>query len=233
MIFWKSFCNMANMIAEELINQMIPPLKPGDSANKAIVWMEELRSNQLPVVDDGKFKGFISEEIILDESNIEVPVSSFELKGEKCYVSKGAHFYDIIKTASEYDLQLVAVLEEDSSYCGVITVQDTIASFAQTAAVQAPGGILVISLSMKDYSLSEISRLIEAEDAKILSSSIKADEFDSAMLRLTLKINQTDLTRIVATLERFEYKIIARYQESGVTDNQKERLDSLLKYLDI
>jgi len=86
---------------------------------------------------------------------------------------------------------------------------------------------------MKDYSLSEISRLIEAEDAKILSSSIKDDDFDKTMLRLTLKINQIDLSRIVATLERFGYKIIARYQESNVTDNQKERLDILLKYLDI
>jgi len=222
------------MIAEELINQMIPPLKPSDSANKAIVWMEELRSNQLPVVDNGRFIGFISEEIILEASNIETPVSSFDLIGAKCVVNKGTHFYDIIKTASEHKVQLVAVLDDDTSYYGVITVQDTIASFAQTAAVQAPGGILVISLSMKDYSLSEISRLIEAEEAKILSSSIKSDDFDSGMLRLTLKINQTDLSRIVATLERFGYKIIARYQESeAVSDNQKERLDSLLKYLDI
>jgi CBS domain-containing protein len=224
---------MPEMIAEELINQMIPPLKPSDSANKAIVWMEELRSNQLPVVDQGKFLGFISEEIILETTNIETPVSNFELIGEKCVVNRGTHFYDIIKIASENKVQLVTVLDEDSSYFGVITVQDTIASFAQTAAVQAPGGILVISLSMKDYSLSEISRLIEAEDAKILSSSIKDDDFDKTMLWLTLKINQIDLSRIVATLERFGYKIIARYQESNVTDNQKERLDILLKYLDI
>jgi CBS domain-containing protein len=224
---------MKEMIAEELINQMMPPLKPTDSASKAIAWMEELRSNQLPVVDNGKFLGFISEEIILETNNSEEQVSNFKLTGEKSVVSKGTHFYDVIKIASENNIQLVSVLDDDGSYFGVITVQDTIAFFAQTAAVQAPGGILVISLNMKDYSLSEISRLIESDDAKILSSSIKDDEFDSGMLRLTLKINQTDLSRIVATLERFGYKIIARYQETNFTDNQKERLDILLKYLDI
>lgn len=212
---------------------MIPPLKPADSADKAIAWMEELRSNQLPVVDNGRFIGFISEEIILERGSIDETVSAFPLIGEKCIVSRGTHFYDIIKIASENNVQLVCVQDDDGSYYGVITVQDTIASFAQTAAVQAPGGILVISMNANDYSLSEISRLIESEEAKILSSSIKNDDFDKSMLRLTLKINQTDLSRIVATLERFGYKIIARYQESNFTDNQKERLDILMKYLDI
>ena len=30
---------------------MIPPLKPTDDGHKAIVWMEELRMNQLPVIE--------------------------------------------------------------------------------------------------------------------------------------------------------------------------------------
>jgi len=221
------------MIAKELINHMIPPLKPSDHASKAIVWMEELRSNQLPVVDNGKFKGLISEDIILENDNLEDEIISFPLIGDKCFVHKDQHFYDIIKLASDHGVQLVGVLDDDDSFYGVITVQDTITSFAQTAAVQAPGGILVISMDSNDYSLSEISRLIESNNAKILSSSIKDDEFDPKKLKLTLKINQIDLTHIIATLERFDYKIIAKYQESLAPDNQKERLDILLKYLDI
>ncbi len=212
---------------------MIPPLKPTDDAGKAIVWMEELRSNQLPVVDGGKFLGFISEDIILENNNIEDQIDSFELIGPLCYVYRNQHFYDIIKIASDNDVQLVSVLEDDDSFYGVITVQDTITSFAQTAAVQAPGAILVLSLPANDYSLAEISRLIESDDAKILSSSVKEDHFDSTKIKLTLKVNKTDPSRAIATLERFGYKIIARYQETKPLDNQKERLDILLKYLDI
>lgn len=43
------------MIAEELINQMIPPLKVSDSAEKAKKWMEEFRLTQLPVVENNNF----------------------------------------------------------------------------------------------------------------------------------------------------------------------------------
>ena len=58
------------MIAAELINHMIPPLKATDDAHKAIVWMEEFRCNFLPVVEDGTLQGFISEEIIMETNDI-------------------------------------------------------------------------------------------------------------------------------------------------------------------
>lgn len=221
------------MIAEELINHMIPPLKLSDSAEKAISWMEEMRCKQLPVVENNKFIGLISEEIILENNNINNTVSAFELTGLDCVVSIDQHFYDVIKIASDHNIQLVAVQDENQEYCGVITVQDTISSFAQTASIQAKGAILVLSMDARDYSLSEISRLIEEEGAKILGSTIRDDGTDPQKLKLTIKINQTDLSRIVATLERFDYKIIARFQEPKVIDADKERLDILLRYLNI
>jgi len=221
------------MIARELVNHMVPPLKLTDSAEKAVTLMEELRCNQLPVVESNKFLGLISEDIILDENNIDKPISAFELEGLECIVQASQYFYDVVKIASDYEVQLVAVLDENSEYLGVITVQDTITTFAQTAAVQAPGAILVLSMDARDYSLSEISRLIESENAKILGSTISEDSLDPAKLKLTLKINKTDLSHVVATLERFDYKIIARFQEPKVFDDSQERIDILMKYLDI
>jgi acetoin utilization protein AcuB len=221
------------VIAEDLINHMIPPIKGTDDAHKAIVWMEEFRCNYMPVVEDNKLLGFISEGIILETNEIEKTVKDFNLVGINCYVHLDTHFYDILKVAAENKLQLVAVLNDDQSYCGVITVQDTLTSFAQTAAVQMPGGILVLAMNHQDYSLSEISRLIEENHAKILSSIVKEDPLDPMKLRLTLKINQVDLSRIVATLERFSYKVIGRYQETKPAPGERDRIDMLLRYLDI
>lgn len=221
------------MIAEDLINHMIPPLKSSDDAHKAIVWMEEFRCHQLPVVEDGKLLGFISEEIILESNDIEKRVGDLNLMGQNCSVHLDAHFYDILRVAAEHKLQLVAVLNHDQTYFGVITVQDTLSSFAETAAVQMPGGIIVLAMRYVDYSLSEISRLIEENHGKILSSIIKDDPLESDKIRLTLKINQLDLSRIIATLERFNYKVIGRYQEPKAVEEDRDRIDMLLRYLDI
>jgi CBS domain-containing protein len=221
------------MVAEELINHMIPPLKLGDTANKAIVWMEELRLRQLPVVDKGVFLGLISEEIILEKNEPDLPISAYELFGTKCHVTRYQHFYDVLKVGSDNEAHAIAVLDEDGSYFGVITVEDIISSVSQTAAVQTPGGVLVLSMGASDYSMTEISRLIEENGSKILSSTIREDPLDPAMIKLTLKVNTTDMKHIVATLERFGYRIIAKFDEHPVDDNTSENFDVLMKYLNI
>lgn len=141
--------------------------------------------------------------------SLPVPIASFLLTNLRCEMKI---------------FQVVFVNQTiDQTYGGVITVQDTLTSFAQTAAVQLPGGILVLSMNHADYSLSEISRLIEENHAKILSSVIKEDPLDPVKIRVTLKINQVDLSRIVATLERFNYKVIGRYQENKPVAGEKDR----------
>ena len=221
------------MVTQELINQMIPPLKPSDKAKKALSWMEELRVSQLPVVFQERFLGFISEESILEQNDPDQLIEVFELEDVSCTVQGHQHFFDAMKIASDYDSELVTVLDPANNYLGVITIVDTISAVAQTAAVQSPGGILVLSMQQMDYSLAEIARLIESDNAKIIGSSILNDPNDPSKIKLTLKINKVDLTRVIATLERFGYVVVAKFQEEVMISNEKERLDILLKFLDI
>ena len=221
------------MIAEELINHMLPPLKLTDEATKAVAWMEEFRCSQLPVIDNEKFLGFISEDIILERNDLTIKINSFDLAGQNCVVGSDSHFYEVLKVAGDHKLQMVAVLNDLAQYSGVITVADIMASFAQSAAVQMPGSILVLSMDLVDYSLAEIARLIEENNAKLISSTMAEDPLDKGKIKLTIKINQEDLSRVAATLERFGYRIIARYQTTPNTDPDKDRLDMLMRYLNI
>jgi hypothetical protein len=96
-----------------------------------------------------------------------------------------------------------------------------------------PGGILVLSMDLIDYSLAEISRYVEENNAKVISSTMTEDPMDKGKIKLTLKINKKDLKRIAATLERFNYKVIGRYQENAAASGEKDKIDLLLRYLDI
>ena len=221
------------MIAKELINQMIPPLKLTDSADYAMLWFDEFRTKELPVVDSGRFLGLITEEQIIDENDDTRLIGDFQLDFQDCTVREDQFFYDVIKVAVENKVELVGVLDSEKEFTGVITIQDTITAFAHTTPFQAPGSVLVLSMPGRDYSLSELSRLIEENNARILSSSVKQDPADHSKIKVTIKINQEDVSSIVATLERFDYKIISRFQETEVTDTDKGRIDELLKFLDI
>jgi hypothetical protein len=221
------------IIAKELINLLIPPLKPTDPVSKAVTWMEELRTNQLPVVNHGIFEGFVFSNDLLECENLDEAVSTLQYGAVNCYVNESQHFFDILKTASDFSAEVIAVLDDLKMYKGAITVQDTINAFALTSSVQSPGAIIILSMNKADYSLSDISRIIESESIKILSSHISSDLLDSNKIKLTLKLSSSEVSRLSASLERFNYKVIGKYQESPFLDDEQERLDILYKYLNI
>jgi signal-transduction protein with cAMP-binding, CBS, and nucleotidyltransferase domain len=221
------------MIAEELINQMIPPLKLYDTVDKALRWMDEFRVNELPVVSNRKYMGLATELRLIELSDRTQPLKDLELEYQDVHVQQNQHFYDVMEAAIKNKIQVVPVLDDEQEYIGIITINDTIAAFGQMSALQGQGSILVLSMPERDYSLSQISRLIEEENVKILSAYVSPDELDPFQMKLTLKLNTTDPSRIIATLERFEYRITAQFNDGADQDMGRDRLDMLFKYLDI
>lgn len=221
------------MIAEELINQMIPPLKLYDTVDKALRWMDEFRVNELPVVSNRKYMGLATELALIELPDRERQLKDITLEHKDISVQVHQHFYDVMEAAIKNKIQVVPVLDEELDYLGIITVNDTLAAFGQMSALQGQGSILVLSMPERDYSLAQISRLIEEENVKILSAYVSPDEMDPYKIKLTLKLNTNDLTRIIATLERFEYRITAQFNENTEYDVGRDRLDMLFKYLDI
>ncbi len=221
------------MIAEELINQMIPPLKVYDTVDKALRWMDEFRVNELAVSKNRKYIGLATETNLIELEDRGLTLENVKLEFQDVFVMHYQHFYDVMEAAIKNKIQVVPVLDEVHEFIGIITINDTLAAFGQMSALQGQGSILVLSMPERDYSLSQVSRLIEEENVKILSAYVSPDELDPYKIKLTLKLNATDLTRIIATLERFEYRITAQFHDSSSFDMGKERLDMLFKYLDI
>ncbi len=221
------------MIASDLINYMIPPLKLSDEVQKAILWMEELRTSELPVVEKGRFLGFLCEDTLFEMNGVYPKVSDYNLVGTSCKVLQSQHYYDVIRTCDNNGLSHVAVLDDTEAYLGVIALEEVIQAFAMTSSIKSHGGILVLALKQIDYSLAEISRLIESDNGKVLSSYLTDDPNDSSKVNLTLKVNLEDLTRIQATLERFGYQVVAKFNDTAKVVDEQERLDILMKYLGI
>lgn len=221
------------MQAYEFINNLIPPLKLSDKAKMALSWMEEIRTNLLPVVHESRFMGFVTDELIYTLNKPELSINEITLDSPACFVYQDKHIYDVIKVASEYKVNMVAVIDRELNYLGVVTMEDAIGAFAESLSIQSQGAVVILSMYMTDYSLFEISRIIESENAKILSSFITNDPLDDSKIKVTLKLDKSELRHIKATLERFGYKIIDHYQEEAGINGEQERIDNLLRFLNI
>ena len=220
------------MIARELINPLIPALRGRDDIAKATSLMDDLTVAQLPVVEETDFRGFITSDMLFDDLLSHDTVGLYQLKAQDCFVRQDQHFYEIAKVLSDCDQNMVVVLDDQGEFMGVIDVATLMAAFSKNAAVQSPGGIIELVVKQIDYSLAEITRLIEADGVKILGCFIR-NEPDPTKIRVTLKLDKKDIARTVATLERFNYHVQALFQEELIDTYEKERLDALLRYLDI
>lgn len=94
------------------------------------------------------------------------------------------------------------------------------------------GGIITIETDLHNYSLTEIARIVESNDAVILNVLVKQILAENK-LQIILKINQLDLKNIQATFERFEYTVLDIKHESEYDFQMKERIDNLIKYLEV
>ena len=221
------------MRAKDLINYTIPPLKPSDHIDKAKAWIAEFHIHELAVVQDGKFLGFFNENLLFDHFTGAEYVEDFQLVSTDLIVSQKEHYYEVLKKAYDAGSNLVAVANDDGKYIGVVTVQDVVEAFSKMSSIQSPGTIIVLSMAKHDYSMGKISQIIEQEHGKILSSFIEIDEEEPTKLRLTIKLNVENGSGIIASLERHGYFVSAIFGQGEEEELEKERLDTLMRYLKI
>jgi acetoin utilization protein AcuB len=220
------------MIAKDLINDSFPPLKLSDTGLKALNWMEEFRLEHLPIVDGLTYFGLVSEEDILKLASLDQPLANHNLPLIKPYVRFNQPVFELVKLISQDKLTIVPVLDSAGNYAGLVTLKDIIKHYSDSGIFDDATGVIVLEVGVKNYSISEISRLIEQEDARILSLYVTPNA-ENETLDLTIKINQPELSRILSSFTRHGYLVKEHYHQSEFIDDMQSRYDSLMNYLGI
>ncbi|WP_231463220.1 MULTISPECIES: CBS domain-containing protein [unclassified Pedobacter] len=220
------------MFAEEIISNAILPLKTEDTVQKALNRMNEFKLKHLPVVNDNQFLGLLAEDDLLElrDASTLIKDASFDLLN--AFVSTNAHTYDVIKLLSTLKLTSIPVLDAQRNYIGLISITKIVDAVAEIYAVAEPGGIIVLEISNRDNSLAHIAQIVEADNAQILSSYVNSFE-NSTRLEVTLKVNKTEITSLVASFERYDYQVKEVYNNTQVDDGSQERYDSFMNYLNV
>src|SRR5512133_615002 len=194
------------MVAKDLISEVIPSLKTSDLGQTALNWMEIFRISHLPIVNNQDFLGLISDADIYDMNQAGEPIGNHELTLIKPYVRADQHIFEVIGLASRLKLSVVPVLDNNNHYKGVITTSDLIRHIAGISSMDQHGGIIVLELVERDYSLTQIAQIVESNNIKVLSMYITSPP-ESIRLEVTLKVNATDLSSVIRTFERYNYEV--------------------------
>jgi len=220
------------MIASELISDIVVPLRTSDTVDVAISMMAEFKVSHIPVVNNHAYLALVTEDDLMSDVDLDAPIGGIKLALPRLMINDNQHIYDVIRMMSEHRLTLLPVVDQEENYVGSISLESLAVNMAKMAAINQPGSIIVLEMSQKDYSLSEIAQIIESNDARILSMYVTA-QVDSTNMDVILKVNKQDLSAIMNTFGRYNYSVKASYGQEEDPEDLKDRYDSLMNYLNV
>ena len=219
------------MLTIELINNNIPRLKLQDTVAKALQLINDFRVTHLPVVADNKYLGLISEEDLLDAEE-KMPIELMQETFINTAVHENEHFLTAVTCSNQYDTTVVPVINEEKELMGVITTTDLLKAIGNFAGTNEIGGIMVLEMERSQFAISEISRIVESNDATILHLNTTVHP-DTGMLTVTIHINKKEIASIVATFERYDYDVIYYFGNENFENEIHSNYRHLMNYLDI
>ncbi|MBC7587907.1 MAG: CBS domain-containing protein [Chitinophagaceae bacterium] len=219
------------MLASQLINTHYPAINFLDKVSFALQLMEDYDVQHLPVLSEEKFAGLVSKDDLLDTSEDAV-VSSLENQLIKASVKSGDFFLAAVKVASQNQLSLIAVINEQQELAGVITLSGLLQNLSTFLGSEDPGGLIVIEFEKRNFSFGEITRLVETNDAYITQLNTYT-EAETGLVIVSIKINRAEVSDIVATFQRYDYQVRYYFGEEQYANELKENYNHLMSYLNM
>lgn len=222
------------MKIRDLISTSVPPLSPEDTAEHALGLLMEHRVRHLPVVDENDYLvGVVSEDQLLESASGPDAKISTLLGRKPVSASPDTHLFDVTKTMVEHDLTTLAVAEDGRRYVGLVKRHDIFDRFAKMLSTQESGAIVALEEDPRDYSLSKLVYTIEQNGGKILSIASESPDTEGGKIRVTLKLNVTDATRVRHMLEHYGYHVVATFSDETTDEDLQLRVQEFMRYLEV
>jgi predicted transcriptional regulator len=219
------------MIANEMAIKGFPMLRLEDTASFVLQCMEDYEVQHLPLLKDEYFIGLVSKESVLDIA-VDQTMASIAEGLPRIGVNGGAHFTKALELFSKHELSLLPVLNEQQECVGVITQKILNENIARFIGTEQNGAIIVLSISPYQYSLAEMSRLVETNNAQILQLNSFFEPATGAMI-ITIKINKEEASAIISTFERYDYQVLHYFGKSPLHNDIESHYQHLMNYLDV
>ena len=217
------------MLNQHIINDLTP-LEADAKISELRVVFNQLTYSHIPIQKNGVFLGCLSENDIycFDSDKI---INDILYAIEGFYVKKNSTWLNVLGEFASNDCNIMPVLDSKNNYLGYYQLIDVISLFNKTPFLSEPGGIIIVEKAYNDYSLSEISQIIESNNVKLLGLFVSSQEND--MTQITIKIENSGLNAIFESLRRYGYNIILGHEDDEFLKMLKDRSSYLNRYLNL
>jgi len=217
-------------ITDYILNE-IKPLKLKSSFADAIELFDNYPITHFPVIENDKLLGSFAEDDIhtTNENDHELVEHAHLLNS--FFADEKATVLELLKVFADNDTNIIPVLNKNKDYIGYYDLRDVLDVFSTSPFMIEESETLIVEKLENDYSMSEISQIIESNSAKLLGCYISEKKND--FIQIILKIVSSDIHEIMHTFRRYEYKIISMHDNDIYLEDLKNRSEYLQKYLEM
>ena len=126
---------------------------------------------------------------------------------------------------------MVPVVEE-KQLIGIVTYNDLLRNASNFMSLNEPGALIVLEMDNRDYSFTEINRIVESNDAQITQLNTFTDP-ETGLSEITIRVNKLEVSDIISTFQRYEYTVKYYFGEELYENELRNNYDHLMNYLNI
>ena len=218
------------MALNKFIINDLNPASPETLVEELQTVFKQLTYSHVPVLKEQVYLGCLSEtDVYCFEPQQVVSEVLYAIEG--FFVRDSSMWLDVLEAFAQNNSNIMPVLDAENNYIGYYQLIDIISLFNRMPFLSEPGGIVVIEKGHNDFSFSQISQIVESNNAKLLGAFISKTEND--LSQITLKIGNIGLSTILQEFRRFGYTIISGHEDDTFLRTLRERSAYLDTYLNL
>ena len=219
------------MLVSEVIQSSVPVLHYSDTVEDAMELLQQNNLEHLAVINNDNYEGLLSfDELVSAETSDAIDTLSD--KFIHAQILHNQHFLTALKVMNECNISVLPVLSGAKEYIGVVTEKALLQCLGTFLSVELPGGIFVLEMQKEKFSVGELCRLVETNDAYVTQFNTYTEHL-SGLFIVTFKINKTEVSDVLATLQRYDYAVRYYFGEELYENDLKENFENLMSYLNV
>ena len=214
----------------DYINNDYKAIESSETIENVQDFFSEVSYSHFPVVEEGIYIGSIAADDI-ETFDLDKKIKEYRYTLEGFFARKNMIWLDVLEVFAKNHSNVVPILDDANSYVGYYELEDIVKFFHETPFLKEQGGIIIIKTSLLNFSMSQITQIVESNNGKLLGLFVS--DSDATTVEITVKIALGGVNEIIQTFRRYNYEIISEHNDDNYLNNLKERSEYLDKYLNI
>ncbi len=219
------------MLVKDLLNTDVEPIYSDDTVGRAEKLMLQFNTENMPFVDrlTNNLMGVVTNEAVskLTEGKLDrIAVLPFHAFPEQ-------QLFEAAGVMIRNKIKFLPVIDHENHYLGVLKKRRVFDGLFQMLNITEIGSMITVEIAQRDYMLSDIIRVIELEGAKILGVIIETPADTEGDIRVSVKMNLTEISAITSSLKRHGFIITAETRDELSEFEFEQRADEFLRFLEI